>query len=446
MADHPAPPVQTGVELANEGRVHEHLYHIGRGVVVGITKRRAWMMVFTVVACTAVFIAEMAVNDCPGHQCSSNLQEGTSKNCVLEAVLGPLSFEPLDINPLFGPRADTLVFMGGLNTDLIVREGQGWRLMTSMWLHGGVVHLVINLFCIWRVGSYLNNDFGHVQIAVLYLAAGLGGALASAVFLAGTVSVGASGSLFGLLGALISELIINWHYHEKPIRQLIFFVVAVVVNLLLGLMPFIDNFAHLGGFVIGFLLGFILLIRPMYKIQWLYQHNNREATNARMSQLEEQLQQSREEEAENDDIDGEDGHVTVQRRLLRTGVKKWQAVLSVLAVLLTGLYFVAFFILLYSNTDGHEVCSWCKYLNCVDFGWWECQTASDGEVVIQCTVPTSEDCTEATEVNFDLILQSANRGILESNQFRYSATEVNDWICINDAEATEACVQQCVEA
>eukprot|EP00958_Prasinococcus_capsulatus_P016879 scaffold1890_cov380-Prasinococcus_capsulatus_cf.AAC.11 len=69
-----AGPTPVGVELANEGRVHEHLYHIGRGVVVGITKRRAWMMVFTVVACTAVFIAEMAVNDCPGHQCSSNLQ------------------------------------------------------------------------------------------------------------------------------------------------------------------------------------------------------------------------------------------------------------------------------------------------------------------------------------------------------------------------------------
>ena len=84
-----------------------------------------------------------------------------------------------------------------------------WRLPASVFIHGGVLHLAINMWCLLNIGPLVERFFGNTATALLYLAAGVGGAIASMATLPVRVSVGASGAIFGLLGALLAFLLIN---------------------------------------------------------------------------------------------------------------------------------------------------------------------------------------------------------------------------------------------
>lgn len=103
-----------------------------------------------------------------------------------------------------------------------------------------------------------------MRIGLLYVIAGIGGSLLSSLFVRTTISVGASGALFGLLGAMLSELLVNWTIYENKLPALLTLLLIIIINLSVGILPHVDNFAHLGGFVTGFLLGFVLFIRPQY--------------------------------------------------------------------------------------------------------------------------------------------------------------------------------------
>ncbi|KAF2320329.1 hypothetical protein GH714_027156 [Hevea brasiliensis] len=94
---------------------------------------------------------------------------------------------------------------------------------------------------------------------------------ASSLFIRNSISVGASGALFGLLGAMLSELITNWTIYTYKAAALFTLLVIVAINLAIGILPHVDNFAHIGGFLVGFLLGFVLLPRPRYG--WLERQN-----------------------------------------------------------------------------------------------------------------------------------------------------------------------------
>ncbi|KAJ0089301.1 hypothetical protein Patl1_31856 [Pistacia atlantica] len=109
----------------------------------------------------------------------------------------------------------------------------------------------------------------HLRIGLLYVISGFGGSLLSALFLQSNISVGASGALFGLLGGMLSELITNWTMYDNKIAAFVTLVVIVAVNLAVGILPHVDNFAHIGGFATGFLLGFVFLIRP--QLGWVTQ-------------------------------------------------------------------------------------------------------------------------------------------------------------------------------
>ncbi|KAH9327326.1 hypothetical protein KI387_007504, partial [Taxus chinensis] len=127
-----------------------------------------------------------------------------------------------------------------------------------------LVHLFSNMLSLVFIGIRLEQEFGFFKIGMLYLLSGFGGSLLSALFIQSNISVGASGALFGLLGAMLSELIANWTIYANKIAALVTLVVIVVFNLAVGLLPHVDNFAHLGGFMSGFLLGFVFLIRPQF--------------------------------------------------------------------------------------------------------------------------------------------------------------------------------------
>ncbi|CAM0149584.1 unnamed protein product [Urochloa decumbens] len=304
-----------------------------------------WIVPGATVACIALFLVTMYVNDCPKH----------SSNCAA-GFLGRFAFQPLKENPLLGPSSATLVKMGALDVSKVVHGGQGWRLMTCMWLHAGVVHLLINMLCLVFIGIRLEQEFGFLRVGLVYLVSGFGGSLMSALFLqqSGRVSVGASGALFGLIGSMLSELITNWSLYANKVAALVSLLAVIVLNLALGILPRVDNFAHIGGLLSGFLLGFVLLVRPHFA--WLNQY---------------QQQQRRVAAASAAGGAPPAGAVTRKQRKH----KAYQYVLWASALVLLVVGFAAATVLLFRGYDANRHCSWCHYLSCVPTKHWKCNSS-----------------------------------------------------------------------
>ncbi|KAK6137522.1 hypothetical protein DH2020_028775 [Rehmannia glutinosa] len=217
----------------------------------------SWLVPMIVVANVAMFVVIMFVNNCPKNH------NGVQGDCVAR-FLGRLSFQPLRENPLFGPSSSTLDKLGALEWDKIVHQNQAWRLITCIWLHAGVIHLLANMLSLVFIGIRLEQQFGFVRVGGIYLLSGIGGSILSSLFIQRNISVGASGALFGLLGAMLSELLTNWTIYTNKVAALLTLVIIIAINLAVGILPHVDNFAHIGGFLSGFLLGFVLLVRPQF--------------------------------------------------------------------------------------------------------------------------------------------------------------------------------------
>ncbi|KDP25494.1 hypothetical protein JCGZ_20650 [Jatropha curcas] len=287
----------------------------------------SWLIPMFVVANVAVFIVTMYVNNCP----KNNL--GFEGSCVAR-FLGRLSFQPLKENPLFGPSSSTLEKMGALKWNKVVHGHQGWRLITCVWLHAGVIHLLANMLSLVFIGIRLEQQFGFVRVGTLYLLSGFGGSILSSLFIQQNISVGASGALFGLLGAMLSELLTNWTIYSNKIAALFTLVIIIAINLAVGILPHVDNFAHIGGFLTGFLLGFVILLRPQFG--W-YESRNLPA-EARVKSR----------------------HTAYQYVLLLVAV----------ALLIVG--FTVGLVMLFRGENGNKHCSWCHYLSCVPTSKWKC--------------------------------------------------------------------------
>ncbi|MBV9866645.1 MAG: rhomboid family intramembrane serine protease [Abitibacteriaceae bacterium] len=151
-----------------------------------------------------------------------------------------------------------------------VWQGQWWRLLTAMFLHGGLMHIVFNMWALRNLGKELEYIYGPAAFLVLYLGAGWMGSLASLVF-AHTIigSVGASGAIFGLAGAWLAIAMHRRAYFQAFGSQVL---IIVAINLWFGFSSLggvIDNNGHLGGLVGGFLLGLLLPNKlPEFRAQW----------------------------------------------------------------------------------------------------------------------------------------------------------------------------------
>lgn len=141
---------------------------------------------------------------------------------------------------------------------LTLGHGQYWRIITSMFVHFGALHLLLNMWCFWSLGRLSEQLFGSLKTLGIYFAAGVGGACLSLFMNPMVVSAGASGAIFGLAGALAALLLTRKDmFAAEPraalLQNIVFFV---VINLALGsTMSGIDMSAHVGGLVAGFLAG-----------------------------------------------------------------------------------------------------------------------------------------------------------------------------------------------
>ena len=138
-----------------------------------------------------------------------------------------------------------------VNRELIVNIGQYYRLFTGMFLHSGIIHLLFNMYALYIIGMQLESFLGKWKYLVVYLLSGLGASMLS-IFFSNSFSVGASGAIFGLMGAL---LYFGYHYRvylDSVVKSQI--IPLIVLNLILGFtLSGIDNWAHVGGLVSGIL-------------------------------------------------------------------------------------------------------------------------------------------------------------------------------------------------
>ncbi|KAL0841145.1 hypothetical protein ABMA28_014893 [Loxostege sticticalis] len=139
------------------------------------------------------------------------------------------------------------------------RPDQLYRAWTSLFVHAGLLHLAASLALQWLFMRDLEKMAGPVRIAIVYLGSGVAGNMASAIFEPYRAEVGPAGSHFGLLACLIVEVIGAWPLLKHPRRALLRLIGIAIALFLLGLLPWIDNFAHVFGFVFGFLLSYALL-------------------------------------------------------------------------------------------------------------------------------------------------------------------------------------------
>jgi rhomboid protease GluP len=183
---------------------------------------------------------------------------------------------------------DTLVRFGATASPLI-QQGQWWRLITGTFVHVTILHIALNMWCLWNLGLFGEPLLGKQGLVAVYLLTGTAGMMLSyawSVFTGQVVLVaGASGAVFGIAGILIvllsnRKLSLPWNELRGLRRQVIFFAVAnlvigmtpnvlgmasasqlKMVHLDLGMLPRIDNTAHMGGFLSGLALGLPLFPR-----------------------------------------------------------------------------------------------------------------------------------------------------------------------------------------
>ena len=150
----------------------------------------------------------------------------------------------------------------------IVIYGEWWRLLTAAFLHGSWLHIAFNMYVLFVLGPTLERVLGHMRFTVLYVVAALGGSVASYAFSdPRTVSVGASGAIFGLMGALI----VAGRRMRWDITQVL---ILLGINVVIGfLSPQIDWRAHFGGLVVGALVAavFVWTPTPLRQVRGLWQ-------------------------------------------------------------------------------------------------------------------------------------------------------------------------------
>ena len=151
----------------------------------------------------------------------------------------------------------TLINFGAVTRHHTINLGQYWRLITPVFLHIGLTHLVFNSVSLIVFGSRAERYFGHARFLTIYILAGIAGNIAQIITSPLAVGAGASGAIFGLLGALLSYMKVRRQTIEGMTTSSL--LLMITMGVLMGfVMPNIGNAAHIGGLVTGFLLGSVL--------------------------------------------------------------------------------------------------------------------------------------------------------------------------------------------
>jgi membrane associated rhomboid family serine protease len=183
--------------------------------------------------------------------------------------------EPLQVNPLFGPKPDVLLQLGALQTREMIQTGTWYRLIAAIFLHGGLLHLGINLVVLGLLGRAVERNHGIAETVSIFFISAIGGNIISCLMQPGYILLGSSGGIFGLIGICVADIVLNWkilflvfrNYDGSSAGWVVRFFamfwlgVDLFLNSAVGFTPYVDNFAHLGGFTHGFFISLTVLQR-----------------------------------------------------------------------------------------------------------------------------------------------------------------------------------------
>ena len=178
-------------------------------------------------------------------------------NVIMYVVTAYLSYVYAKGN-VFDSDTNVLILLGAKVNELIA-EGQYYRLISCMFLHGGIVHLAVNMYSLYAIGPMVENVYGKAKYLAIYFIAGICSSIFSYIF-STNVSIGASGAIFGLLGAVLVFAIKS---KGKTGNAFIKNILSVIfVNIFIGMtLPNIDNFAHVGGLLGGIIISLLVTFR-----------------------------------------------------------------------------------------------------------------------------------------------------------------------------------------
>jgi rhomboid protease GluP len=146
----------------------------------------------------------------------------------------------------------------GANFGPLVWAGEYWRLFTSLFLHFNFLHILMNMLALYNLGPIIEMALGPFQMLSLYLVSGVAGSVMSAYWHQDALSLGASGAIFGLLGAFTSLILQKKLVSSAPGHNpLSSAFKTIALNIAISLIPGIDMSAHMGGLIAGFALAFI---------------------------------------------------------------------------------------------------------------------------------------------------------------------------------------------
>jgi rhomboid protease GluP len=180
---------------------------------------------------------------------------------VRVSALIPSRYFP-ELNPQGYITPSDYLFAMGAKVNAAIAAGEYYRLLTAMFLHGGLLHIAFNAYALYVLGPEAERIYGTARFLALYFIAGLAGSVASYALTASN-SVGASGAIFGLIGGLAA-----FYYASRRLlgeisrQQLGRLITVIMINLFIGFSsPMIDNTAHIGGMVGGAAIGWLLAPR-----------------------------------------------------------------------------------------------------------------------------------------------------------------------------------------
>lgn len=181
------------------------------------------------------------------------------RDCIVTIVLAGMNI----IIYIYCTYAGEAVYnVGCMDAERVLLDGEYYRFFTSMFMHGGIGHIFSNMIFLAALGEMLERVIGHVRFAALYLFSGVGGSLFSIanVVLSGKhyTAIGASGAVFGLIGAMLILVVIhNGQYEGISIKRMLFAIAYMVYDGMRSAQ--VDNAAHVGGLIFG-----VLIMAAMY--------------------------------------------------------------------------------------------------------------------------------------------------------------------------------------
>ncbi|KAI9845500.1 MAG: hypothetical protein M1837_004839 [Sclerophora amabilis] len=261
------------------------------------------------------------------------------------------------------PLSDICGFSGVPNptkdSDLTTKPqpNQWYRFIIPMFLHAGVIHIGFNMVLQLLLGSELERVIGPLRFAIVYFSSGIFGFVLGGNFAPdGIPSMGASGCLFGVLALVLLDLLYTWNERKSPGKDLAFIVLDIVISFVLGLLPGLDNFSHIGGFLMGLVLGVCLLHSP-------------NSLRQKIAPGETPYQPVTHPRSSTDSMTGFKDFTKHPFGFFKGRKPLWWAWWLLRAGALMGVL-IAFIVLLDNFYKYQHECKWCKYLSCLPVSNW----------------------------------------------------------------------------